>query len=183
MDTSGIGSDDGPQRLADPGELPTWVLEYTDAALRCGLKAPEIETRLVMKGVSPAMAALAVPKCLENRFQALERSRKRRARWRAINRVASLVVAAGYLFLASLAKGPEGFLRCLLFLLLPLACIWFSEAMGKHVGPYWIFGPYITRPTPAGFLVIGGWLVLLAGPLTIIGLILFEGPLRGPSTR
>src|ERR1700682_6311751 len=102
MHTSGIGSGDGPQQLADPGELPTWALEYADAALRCGFKAPEIETRLVMKGLSPAMAALAVPKCLENRFHALEMSRKRRARWRTINRVASLVVAAGYLVLASL---------------------------------------------------------------------------------
>jgi len=75
--------------------------------------------------------------------------------------------------------GPEGFLRSLLFLLLPLACIWFSEAMGKQVGRFGSFGPYINCPTPAGFLIIGAWLYLLAAPLTIIGLILFGGPLRG----
>src|SRR5260370_67364 len=120
MHTSGIASDHGPQQPADPGALPTWALEYADAALRCGLKAPEIENRLVMKGLSPSIAALAVPKCFEDRFQALERTRKRRARWRTISRVASLVVAAGDLVAFSLATGPEGFLWFLLGLLPPL---------------------------------------------------------------
>jgi hypothetical protein len=183
MHTSGIGSGDGSQQLADAGELPTWALEYADAALRCGLKAPEIENRLVMKGLSPPMAALAVPKCLENRFQALETSRKRKARWRTISRVASLVVAAGYLVAFSLATGPEGFLWFLLGLLPPLACIWFPKPLGKYVGFYGNHAPYVNRPTPAGFVVCGGWLVLMALPLVIIGLMLFGGPLRGPSTR
>jgi hypothetical protein len=56
-----------------------------------------------------------------------------------------------------------------MFLILPLACIWFSEEMGNYSGMLMQGGP-MTR-TPGCFVAIGGWF-LLTLPL-ILGIISF----------
>lgn len=43
--------------------------------------------------------------------------------------------------------------------ILPLACIWFADAMGSYIGP--TSSGAITSPTPGWLVCIGGWLVLL----------------------
>ena len=145
----------------DSDEPPAWALTYADAALQCGLKAPEIETRLIHKGLSPSIAQSVVPRCFERRFHAIQRSEMWATRRKVLSRAASLVIAMGYLVLAAFTGGPESVLRTILFLLLPLGCIWFPQAFGTYLRrPSWV-GPYFTSPTPGPLVAIGGWLVLL----------------------
>jgi len=55
------------------------------------------------------------------------------------------------------------------FLTLPLTCIWFPDACGRLTG---ISGglarPVITEETPAVFVAVGGWLLLIAGACTVV---------------
>ncbi len=75
------------------------------------------------------------------------------------NRVLSGMLAVFYLVVAAFGGGAEVAFKVGVFVVLPLACIWFSEAMGGYVGPVW--RGKITSPTPAIFVCIGGWLLLL----------------------
>ena len=142
-------------------EPPARALAYADAALRCGMKAPEIEASLIGKGLPPSIAESVVPYCFEKRLHEAKRAQIWVDRWRLFSRAASLVIAAGYLVLAGLARGPEGLLRDVLFLLLPLGCIWFPQIFGTFFRGISLVGPYITDPTPGAWVVFGGWLVLL----------------------
>jgi hypothetical protein len=47
-----------------------------------------------------------------------------------VSRILSGVIAAGYLTVAFFAGGGEALVKVAVFLFLPLACIWYSEAMG-----------------------------------------------------
>jgi len=87
------------------------------------------------------------------------------------SRIISGITAAGYLVAAFLAGGLELTWRVAAYLVLPLACIWFSEAMGDYTGPNFATRPAITRATPGCFVAFGGWLLLLLP--VIIGLILY----------
>lgn len=77
------------------------------------------------------------------------------------SRLLSGIVALLYLG-GSAATGDSGIIwRMALFLMLPLACIWFSDAMGGYFGLNFATRPAITRRTPGVFIALGGWLVLL----------------------
>lgn len=81
-----------------------------------------------------------------------------------ISKVSAGIVSLFYLIAASVFIGLEGFLRVLMILVLPLACIFFGEDMGRVTGARFglCYGrPTITKPTPGFIVVIGGWLVLL----------------------
>ncbi len=80
------------------------------------------------------------------------------------NRLLSGVLAVIYVAVAGVIGGAEGAFRLGMFVILPLACIWFSEAMGGYVGPVW--RAVVTSPSPAIFVCIGGWLLLLL-PLVV----------------
>jgi len=87
-----------------------------------------------------------------------------------IGRLISLVIAAVYLIAAYFGSGGETAFRMGMFLILPLACIWFSEAMGAYTGVGFGRGG-LTSTTPGCFVAFGGWL-LLALPV-IVGLIMW----------
>jgi hypothetical protein len=143
-------------------EPPGWALTYARAALRCGQKAPEVEAALVSKGLPPGQATAAVDRFFDSRLAGERQSRTWSSRWKWGSRIASLVVATGFLLAASKA-GLEGVLRCAASLLFPLACIWFPEALGSYVGPSYSAGfGYVNRPTPGFFVALGGWLLLAA---------------------
>ncbi len=81
-----------------------------------------------------------------------------------ISKVAVVIVSLFYLIAASVFIGLEGFLRVLMILVLPLACIFFGEDMGKVTCArfgLWYGRPTITKPSPGFIVVIVGWLVLL----------------------
>lgn len=75
------------------------------------------------------------------------------------NRILSGLLAATYIVVALCGGGAEVAFKAALFVILPLACIWFSEAMGGYTGPSWRAA--ITAPTPGVFVCIAGWLLLL----------------------
>jgi len=75
------------------------------------------------------------------------------------NRILSGLLALLYIIGASFAGGAEGAGKVAIFVILPLACIWFSDAMGGYVGPSG--HGLITSPTPGIFVCIAGWLLLL----------------------
>jgi hypothetical protein len=83
------------------------------------------------------------------------------------NRILSGLLTAAYVVVALCGGGSEVAFKVALFSVLPLACIWFSEAMGGYTGPSWRGA--ITAPTPGLFVCIAGWLLLLMP--AIIGIV------------
>lgn len=77
-----------------------------------------------------------------------------------LGRWVSLSVAASYLGFAIYTRGVEGGLRTAVFLMLPMASLWFSEGMAGYVGGR------LTRASAAPVVRITGW-VLLFVPLAI----------------
>ena len=80
------------------------------------------------------------------------------------NRALSGLLAVIYIVVAAFGGGAKAAFAVGMFVVLPLGCIWFSEPMGGYVGPAWRGA--ITSPTPAVFVCIGGWLLLLL-PLVV----------------
>jgi hypothetical protein len=80
----------------------------------------------------------------------------RRMSW---NRILSGLLAVGYIVFAFFAGGAKGALILAMFVILPLACIWFSEAMGGYIGPVWRGS--ITHSSPGLAVCVAGWLLLL----------------------
>lgn len=72
-----------------------------------------------------------------------------------LSRIGSAVIAALYVGVSLAANGLEIALRVFMFCLLPLACIWFPRALGDFVGGR------ITASSPASFVWVLGWVVLL----------------------
>ncbi|MCI0704041.1 MAG: hypothetical protein L0241_23530 [Planctomycetia bacterium] len=92
-----------------------------------------------------------------------------------LSRIASLVVAVGFLIAAILiARQGEMLIYCALAIAFPLPFIWFPEALGNYIGPADM--GYINRTTPAVFVAIGGWLLLLILP-TVLLLVARQAPL------
>jgi hypothetical protein len=77
------------------------------------------------------------------------------------NRIISALVAISYLVIAFMTRGGEGACKMALFLILPIFCIWFSDAMGGYTG-FLPLGDYpITQKSPGILVSIMGWIVLL----------------------
>lgn len=77
----------------------------------------------------------------------------------SVSKILSSIVAALYVVGASWEGGAHLAARALLFLVMPLACIWFSEAMGDHTG---VTSRGYLRASPASFVHVAGWLLLLS---------------------
>jgi hypothetical protein len=80
----------------------------------------------------------------------------------ATSRLVSGVVAVVYVAGGVVMGGPVTGLRMLAFCLIPLGCIWFPEAMGDFVGGS------INASSPASFVAILGWIVLLLPVLALL---------------
>jgi hypothetical protein len=80
------------------------------------------------------------------------------------NRVISAAVALIFLVVAFTHGGAALALKLAIFLIIPLACIWFPDELGGYIGPAW-GGPIMTS-TPAVIVCIVGW-ILLSMPLLI----------------
>jgi hypothetical protein len=76
------------------------------------------------------------------------------------NKTLSGLLAVAYIVVALVHDGAKTAFVFAIFLMLPLGCIWFSDAMGGYKGGFAMSAP-ITYPSP-GFLVrIVGWVLLL----------------------
>ena len=80
------------------------------------------------------------------------------------NRIFSGALAVVYLGAAYFAGGPEAVVRVAMFLVLPLACIWYGDELGSYTGV--MRGQAITAETPGCLVRFAGWLLLLL-PLII----------------
>jgi hypothetical protein len=84
-----------------------------------------------------------------------------------ISRLFSLLVVIAYVAIALIAGAGWEVLKLAAYLVLPLACIWFSDEMGSYSGMLLQGGPMARTP---GFLVVaGGWLLLLM-PVIVIAM-------------
>jgi len=70
-------------------------------------------------------------------------------------------VALFYFSIATIFGGAEDAIKTLLFLILPLACIWFSDAMGNYTGNLIFPRPPITEKSPGIMVAFMGWVLLL----------------------
>lgn len=75
-----------------------------------------------------------------------------------LNRVLSGLLAGGYVIYAFNHFRFAGAVKFTAGLLLPLLCIWFSEAMGAYTG--WI-SRGITSSSPPTLVCVLGWIALL----------------------
>ena len=84
------------------------------------------------------------------------------------NRIISGLIAAAYIVFAGLRGGAEQAFKLGIFVIFPLACIWFPDATGGYVGPT-LYGR-INSPSPGILVLIFGWLLLFL-PI-LLGLVL-----------
>ena len=80
-----------------------------------------------------------------------------------INRSLSILVYFAYIAAGFTHGGGSVALKLAIGLLLPMACIWFPEALGNYAGT--IRTQPITASTPAFLVCAGGWLVLIGVPV------------------
>ncbi|WP_146394831.1 hypothetical protein [Planctomycetes bacterium CA13] len=85
-----------------------------------------------------------------------------------LSKTLSLSAATSFVaFVYAMTGSGESTFRVLLFVLLPLACIWFSDELGRLSGISMGLGrPVITENTPGVFVAIGGWILLIVGICT-----------------
>ena len=76
-----------------------------------------------------------------------------------MKRLISGIVAILYLIGAYFGGGGKGLLQTIGFLVLPMACIWYSDEMGDFTGN--TGRGLITSTTPGCLIAFGGWLLLL----------------------
>lgn len=120
------------------------------------MRVPEIEQRLVAKGLSPSLAAAAVNAILEERARASSESSGPSADALTAHRIASAVAACSCLALAYAFGGGLSAGRTTLWLLLPVACIWWAEVLADTAPPSlirWVAWFVV--------VVIGGYRLLL----------------------
>jgi len=86
------------------------------------------------------------------------------------HKLVSLLVAGAYLVVGLLSGDVLLFVSLLILVVVALACIWFSGAMGSYTGLHGIRGT--TRTTSGVFVYYGGWLLLMA-PLVLSLIIWF----------
>lgn len=75
------------------------------------------------------------------------------------NRILSALLAIIYIICAYAAGGGEASCKVIIFLIFPLGCIWFSQAMGDYTGP--TTSMPITQASPGLMVCILGWVLLL----------------------
>ena len=134
---------------------------------RCGgvwLLPGQLEQLIRYRDSTPAIRALDA---------ALVEEAARANHWGAArdfprSRLLSGIVAATYVvFVLSGGGGWPAVVGLAVFLLLPMSCIWFPDALGNLTGVSFGLGrPSITHSTPADFVAIGGWILLLC-PLVL----------------
>jgi hypothetical protein len=75
------------------------------------------------------------------------------------NRALSALLAVFFIVFGYLDAGAKDAWEAGLFVILPLACIWFCDAMGGYIGPVWRGN--ITAASPGVVICILGWILLL----------------------
>jgi hypothetical protein len=119
-----------------PGSSPPdWAKAQATAALKIGLSVPEIEQGLVAQGLTPSTASAAVNAALEDRLRATAAPLDAGDRALTAHRLASAFAVCVCLGLAYAFGGGESVGRTVLWLLLPVACIWWADLFASDYPP------------------------------------------------
>lgn len=110
------------------------------AALMIGHTRPQIEQQLVAKGLSPSVAAAVVTAVLEEYLRASSASPGPGDGALMVHRAASAAAVCLCLGLAYAFGGGESVGRTILWLLLPVACIWWAEVLESAYPPALVRG-------------------------------------------
>jgi len=78
-----------------------------------------------------------------------------------MGKITSLVIFIIYLISAYISGGGVLLLRVLAFLLLPMACIWFGDELGRYTGIAVLRPIFITEESPGCLVKFVGWILLL----------------------
>ena len=84
-----------------------------------------------------------------------------------LNKILSGLIAAAYIVVSSVHAGTKTAFARAIFLILPLFCIWFSDAMGGYTGELPIGSP-ITIQSPGKLIRILGWGLLFLPIILVI---------------
>ena len=76
-----------------------------------------------------------------------------------MGKIISLIISVIYLVVAYIYGGTEDLLKFLLFLMFPLACIWFGDEMGGWTGTIKLH--LVTSQSPGCLVRFMGWILLL----------------------
>jgi hypothetical protein len=87
------------------------------------------------------------------------------------HRIASGIVYAGWILLAWHSRGLGQAFKTAAFYLLPMACIWFPDAMASYTGVLWGRGRVIDERSHPRFLRWGGWFLLLLVPVALMAML------------
>jgi hypothetical protein len=118
--------------MSKPNEPPPvidWAIEHARASLRVGVSVPEIERRLVARGLDPMIAEAAVTHALADRVREKTESYESLILRKTL-RIAAIVIGGGGVLLALCTGGVISAVWFLLFVLPILACSWFAERIG-----------------------------------------------------
>jgi CDP-diglyceride synthetase len=86
------------------------------------------------------------------------------------HRIASGIVYALWIGLSFFTNGLGQAFKTAAYYLLPMACIWFSDAMASYTGVMWGRGRFIEKRSHPFFLRWGAWFLLLFVPLFLLGI-------------
>jgi hypothetical protein len=143
--------------------LPDWALAQADAALKVGQTMPEIERRLVAKGLAAETAAAVVTAALEGpvRQKKASLAKAKRANW--IHRILSALVGGVCilimygLFGPYLHASPSLRRRTVGGVMTLVAFIWFIDGSGAWYGKEFSS----TKDPPAVFIRWCVWVLLV----------------------
>ena len=142
---------------------PDGITAQAGALPPTGGGEPASVQRLIAQGLSPEAAAEVVEKILEERIRQQAQSLARDERRTRLHRLVSGLVAGAYVLLAYCFYGTLPACHTGIAVLLPVACIWFSEEMGRFASRY-----SLTGTLPGVLIRWCGWLLLAAIGITIL---------------
>jgi hypothetical protein len=145
----------------DSSAPPEWAVEQARVSLQLGHQVADIEKRLIEQGLSPTAAALAITRALEAKVGGGFKPLADADRIQTYHRIASGIVGGICLVVAYAYNEWLSVGRTAGWLVLPLACIWFSGAMSRATGL--LPGPLSpTGETTAPLIRWVAWILLFA---------------------
>ena len=121
--------------MPDSADLPDWAVEHARTALKIGMAVPEVEERLVAKGLSPTDANAIVTSVLKERLREDGPPLQEDEPWQPVPLVLSVAAGGTCLFLAYWFGGGLSAAKTLLGVMPALACIWFPELTNRSANP------------------------------------------------
>lgn len=86
------------------------------------------------------------------------------------HRISSCVVYAVWIGLSLYTNGLGQAFKTAAYYLMPMSCIWFSDALASYTGVMLGRGRFVDENSHPVFLRWGGWFLLLVVPLVLIAM-------------